>query len=341
MNTFKHKLIVALFAAAALVAVTDLAVHARQDASAPQATVGAQSPTTHVKPTAKVADGARAEGVAPAVAPSSAAAAAPSSAALTATAPAPIFVSAAARNLSLSEGLQWTFGGKSQRGWSLYLPLVRRLLATDADAASPEFAESLARWQRASGLAPSGVLDDATLYAMISHWQSVRIKDRAHPSPEQLVVAPTSDFYDPTRPDELRQVERRAYDAYKRMVAAAAADKTLGLQLTKTGELAPEEKFLKIVSSFRSRAYQEHLRRQSPNAGRAGLAVNSPHFTGRALDIYVGGDPVETKDANRRIQVDTRVYLWLVRNAESFGFRPYYYEPWHWEYVGEVTTGKR
>ena len=60
---------------------------------------------------------------------------------------------------------------------------------------------------------------------------------------------------------------------------------------------------------------------------------NSPHFTGRALDLYVGGDPVDTKDANRAIQVTTPAYKWLVRNADRFGFRPYFYEPWHWEYV--------
>jgi len=42
---------------------------------------------------------------------------------------------------------------------------------------------------------------------------------------------------------------------------------------------------------------------------------------------------VSTADANRAVQVQTRVYLWLVRNAERFGFRPYFYEPWHWEYV--------
>ena len=83
---------------------------------------------------------------------------------------------------------------------------------------------------------------------------------------------------------------------------------------------------------------QEQLRRQSPNAGSAGLAVNSPHFTGRALDLYVGGDPVDTKDANRAIQVNTPVYKWLVRNAARFGFRPYFYEPWHWEYVGEGAS---
>jgi zinc D-Ala-D-Ala carboxypeptidase len=169
---------------------------------------------------------------------------------------------------------------------------------------------------------------------MVSTWQGARLKQKDYPTPDQLVVAPASEFYDPARPAELRQVEREAYAAYKRMLAAAAADKSLGLKLTPAGELAPEEKFLKIVSSFRSREYQARLRRQSPHSGRAGLAVNSPHFTGRALDLYVGGEPVETKDANRALQVQTPAYKWLVKNAARFGFRPYYYEPWHWEYVG-------
>ena len=26
-------------------------------------------------------------------------------------------------------------------------------------------------------------------------------------------------------------------------------------------------------------------------------------------------------------------YRWLVRNAGRFGFVPYVYEPWHWEWV--------
>jgi LAS superfamily LD-carboxypeptidase LdcB len=125
------------------------------------------------------------------------------------------------------------------------------------------------------------------------------------------------------------------------MVAAAAADPTSGLKADAAGGLAPEEKFLKIVSSFRSREHQAALRAQSPGSGRAGLAVNSPHFTGRALDLYVGGEPVETKDANRALQVQTPAYRWLVRNADKFGFRPYYYEPWHWEYVGDSSVANK
>jgi len=242
--------------------------------------------------------------------------------------------SPAARNALLSTELNWTFGGKPQRGWYLYKPLISRLLNTKNDVASDGFASALARWQKKSGLMPGGVLDEQTLYAMIAAWQNARLKDRSTARPDQLLTAPISDFYDPTRAEELRQVERETYAAYKRMVSAAIGNKSLGLARGAKGQLAPDEKYLKIISAFRSPEYQEKLRRESPNSGSAGLAVNSPHFTGRALDLYVGGEPVDTRDSNRAVQVQTRVYQWLVLNADRFGFRPYCYEPWHWEYVG-------
>jgi LAS superfamily LD-carboxypeptidase LdcB len=246
--------------------------------------------------------------------------------------------SAAARNAVLQNELEWQFGGKQQRGWYLYVPLIRHLLKTQNDADTNGFAEAPARWQRNSGLTATGVLDAKTLYSIISKWQALRLKDRSIPAPDQLLTAPPSDFYDPSRSDELRQVEQKTYAAYKRMIDAGSADQSLSLARSSKGGLAPSEKYLKIVSAFRSPEYQEHLRRKSPQAGRAGLAglaVNSPHFTGRALDLYVGGDPVETKDSNRTVQIRTGVYQWLVKNAERFGFRPYFYEPWHWEYVGK------
>jgi uncharacterized protein YcbK (DUF882 family) len=243
------------------------------------------------------------------------------------------FAPAAARNAVLRAELNWLFGGKQQRGWYLYTPLINGLLNTEDDAASNDFASALARWQEKSGLEASGVLDDKSLYAMVSDWQGRRLKDRTPARPEQLITASASDFYDPERLDELRQVERETYAAYKSMVAAAVADPSLGLARSGKYQLAPTEKYLKIISAFRTREYQDKLRHESPNAGSAGLAINSPHFTGRALDLYVGGEPVETNDSNRAIQVQTAVYQWLVRNAERFGFRPYYYEPWHWEYV--------
>ena len=250
-----------------------------------------------------------------------------------------LFAKAAERNAHLKYELSWAFGGKQQRGWHLYTPLISRMLEADGDdTTAGDFASALSRWQKAAGLSPSGVLDGETLGRMVSTWQGARLKNKVYATPDVLLQAPASDFYDPSRADALRQVERETYAAYKRMVAAAAADPASGLKVTASGELAPEEKFLKIVSSFRSREHQAHLRAQSPGSGRAGLAMNSPHFTGRALDLYVGGEPVETKDSNRAIQVQTPAYRWLVKNAERFGFRPYYYEPWHWEYVGTDAT---
>jgi LAS superfamily LD-carboxypeptidase LdcB len=204
---------------------------------------------------------------------------------------------------------------------------------TQSDSVTSDFAAALAVWQKKRGLSPNGVLDEVSFMAMVTQWQSNRLKERTPARPDQLLTAPSSDFHDPQRTAELRQVERHTFAAYKQMVAAAIADPKLKLAHTASAELAPAEKYLKIISAFRSREYQDQLRQQSPNAGSAGLAVNSPHFTGRALDLYVGGDPVDTKDSNRAIQVKTPVYQWLIRNAERFGFRPYFYEPWHWEYV--------
>lgn len=235
------------------------------------------------------------------------------------------FSAVATQNAVLRNEVNWTFGGKQQRGWYLYDLLIGKTLDTPHDPITNDFAATLAKWQKKRGLRSDGLLDEASLMKLVSHWQSDRLKSRTPATPAQLVLAPATDFYDSGRATELRQVERNTYEAYKKMIAAAHADPALNLKST--------DKYLKIISAFRSPEYQEQLRRQSPNAGRAGLAVNSPHFTGRALDIYVGGSPVDTKDSNRAIQVNTPAYRWLVRNAERFGFRPYFYEPWHWEYV--------
>jgi hypothetical protein len=241
------------------------------------------------------------------------------------------FGGAAAKNAKLKNSLSWAFGSKAQRGWYIYEPLIQHTIGTEAAPETPEFASAVAEWQQKFDLSPTGTIDASTISKMVGFWQSRRIKTSQYPSDDQLFSAPVSDFYDPTRGADLLKVEREAYAAYKKMLAAAIKD--LKLKTNANGELAPDEKFLRIVSSFRSREYQAKLRQQSPNAGRAALAVNSPHFTGRALDIYVGGEPTITKDPNRAIQVKTPAYKWLVKNAERFGFYPYYYEPWHWEYI--------
>jgi LAS superfamily LD-carboxypeptidase LdcB len=215
----------------------------------------------------------------------------------------------------------------------LYDSLIGQTFKIGFDASSSNFAGAIADWQKQKNLSATGILDENSWMALVQQWQSNRLKDKTPATSEQLLTAPASDFFDPERLPELRQVEKTTYTAYRQMLAAAIADPTLKLAHTSPNDLATTEKYFKIVSSFRSREYQEKLRRESPGAGTAGLAINSPHFTGRALDLYVGGDPVDTRDSNRAIQVNTPVYKWLVRNAERFGFRPYFYEPWHWEYV--------
>ena len=245
------------------------------------------------------------------------------------------FERAAARNLELQSQMIWSFGGKSQRGWYLYAPLISTMIGAGDGPADGTFAMKLSIWQGINGLPASGVLDQATWLRMVANLQSARISNRSYPDLGDLITAPVSDFYDLSRPEQLRKVERRTYAAYKRMLRAAANDSALGLLKADSGQVADDEPYLKIISAFRSREYQEQLRKRSPGSGRAGLAINSPHFTGRALDLYVGGAPVNTSDANRAIQVNTRAYRWLLKNASRFGFKPYFYEPWHWEYVAD------
>lgn len=243
---------------------------------------------------------------------------------------------AVSANRGLKFNLNWFFGGKTQRGWYLYESLIQKLVGTESPAESIEFASAVAFWQQSQSLQPTGTVDTDSFKRMTEIWQSQRIGRRVGYAGENaLYDAPISDFWDSERDSSRLKVERETYAAYKKMLAAAAKDLSLKLKVTPTGELAPDEKFLKIISAFRSREHQEALRRQSPNSGSAGLAVNSPHFTGHALDIYVGGEPVTTKDFNRAIQIQTPVYKWLVKNAEKFGFYPYFYEPWHWEYIPE------
>jgi hypothetical protein len=232
---------------------------------------------------------------------------------------------ASEKNRLLMDELKWTFGGKNQRGWALYTELIRRTIDSRAEPDSKEFAQALSRWQMKVGLPSDGVLNYNTWMKMVSIFQSNRraVRESSEGDP-QFELIPTSSLYDPQRPEELRRAEKRTLAAYRRMFAAAAIELSLPDQTS--------EKWLSIISAYRSHSYQAELRRRSPNSGRAGLAINSPHTSGRALDLYVGGEPVSTKDQNRAIQVKTPAYRWLVKNAGRFGFKPYFYEPWHWEY---------
>src|SRR6185369_6768942 len=63
-------------------------------------------------------------------------------------------VSAGVTNAQLRNDLNWIFGGKPQRGWYIYTPLINRLISNKNDFGSPQFASAVARWQRKAGLKP-------------------------------------------------------------------------------------------------------------------------------------------------------------------------------------------
>ena len=95
---------------------------------------------------------------------------------------------------------------------------------------------------------------------------------------------------------------------------------------------------LKIASAWRahrwaSRAQYEAVLIQrfgSIAEGKRWLGFDSPHETGLAIDIGVGGlwPSRSTVDAQRR----QPLHLWLVEHAGRFGWHPYKVEPWHWEH---------
>ena len=105
------------------------------------------------------------------------------------------FAAAATQNATLRNELTWTFGGKQQRGWYLYDLLIGKTLNSQHDPVSSDFAASLSKWQKKSGLSSTGILDEQSLMSMISQWQRNRLKSRTPATPDQLVLAPASDFW--------------------------------------------------------------------------------------------------------------------------------------------------
>src|SRR5262249_360364 len=81
------------------------------------------------------------------------------------------FAAAAEQNAKLKPDPPWTSGAKPQRGWSLYTPLIQRLLNTDAAPGTTAFAQALADWQSSAGLPSTGVLDQQTWMKMVAVFQ--------------------------------------------------------------------------------------------------------------------------------------------------------------------------
>jgi LAS superfamily LD-carboxypeptidase LdcB len=127
------------------------------------------------------------------------------------------------------------------------------------------------------------------------------------------------------------QLRPRALAAYRQMAAAARrADPAI----------VADPRNLTIFSGFRSPAADAARCAAEKNCGGVVRAACSAHRTGLAMDLYVGQapglGPDSSADPNRRFMSQTPAYRWLVANADRFGFVPYPFEPWHWEWTGEA-----
>lgn len=248
--------------------------------------------------------------------------------------PAPSFAVAATQNAASLAMAEWSAFGRPETGWEIYAPLVKHELATSCPPAVPGFAQALASWQSQHNLPATGVMDEATLKSLNVLWLRRRpfVEAAAHgacpppPPAFRLAFATPAEGYQ-TKPIQLRTT---ALDAYRRM--AAAARQALP-------SLADDKQLLTIFSGFRDPA-EEAARCATGGCGTVAKANCSAHRTGLALDLYLGaapGSPPESStDDNRLFQSHSAVYRWLVANAARFGFVPYPFEPWHWEWTGEA-----
>ena len=236
-------------------------------------------------------------------------------------------------NAEAAYGMEWSPFGATEWGWQAYLPLIQKELHTACGPGTPIFASQLAGFQQTHGLAPTGVLDAAAFQVFRGLWQERRPFVMARvgglcPEPPPInqlgyLVA------EEEHADRLTRLLRRdVLDAYRRLVAAARAE---------VPEVATNPELLQIFSGFRDPEADAARCAQQGNCDGLRRAVCSPHRTGTAVDLYVGQAPGlgvdSTTPASREYMASTATYRWLVANAGRFGFVPYVYEPWHWEYV--------
>ncbi|WP_269714150.1 M15 family metallopeptidase [Caulobacter sp. NIBR2454] len=244
---------------------------------------------------------------------------------------APAFEAAARENARTLNSLTWSPFGRAENGWAIYETIVAHEIGTACPAGSPGFAQALAEWQKQRRLAGDGRFTTASFDTLKAEMHArrpyvgVRAKGVCPPPPsaDRLANATKDEGYG----GKEIQLRVGAMAAYRKMVAEAKRD----------GGVAADPRHLQIFSGYRSPEYDAARCARDNNCDGVVRATCSPHRTGLAMDLYVGGmRPDSTEDANRLIQSRNPAYRWLVANAERFGFRNYPFEPWHWEYVQEA-----
>ena len=220
---------------------------------------------------------------------------------------------------------------KHDHDLEVLVPLLQQTIGSSADLFSLEFASTLACWQGVHGLRADGQLTAKTRQALQNRWQSQRtLLGKATETPRsQLSVVPEPlRFRIGASPKSDAKLARQdAIDALVAMRAAARKNSALGTLMSASQHLS-------VVSAYRSSA-QTRAIKQRTGADSTAIADRSVHMSGTAFDLYVGGERTSAIGTNRVHQVrDYPTYRWLLQNARTFGFVNYYYEPWHWEFVG-------
>jgi len=246
------------------------------------------------------------------------------------------FQAVARRNAASLASAPWAPFGVPETGWDAYAPSIAHEIRTGCGPTTAGFAAALAGWQKDHKLSPTGEVEANTFEAMRVAWMLRRpfvtaTRDGSCPAePAPGVLAPS-------RPDEgyfgkVVQLRPGALAAYRRLREAARRE---------VPAVQADPALLALVSGYRSAATDaERCRTQA--CGGPARANCSAHRTGLAVDLYLGAapghDPISSAEPNRSYQAATPAYRWLVANAERFGFVPYPYEPWHWEWTGEPVV---
>jgi zinc D-Ala-D-Ala carboxypeptidase len=241
---------------------------------------------------------------------------------------------AARANAASLDTLVWAPFGRTETGWASYGPLIARELRTACAPDTPGFAAALAAWAQVQRLPSDGAMNPAVFARLKGVVQTrrpfVRLSaQRVCPNPPAegaIVQATPAEGYG----GKAILLRPGALAAYRRMAAAARAEDP---------RIAADPRNLTLFSGYRSPAADAARCVSENNCSGLVRATCSAHRTGLAMDLYVGQapgfGPDSSADVNRRFMSRTPTYRWLVANADRFGFVPYPFEPWHWEWTGE------
>ena len=242
---------------------------------------------------------------------------------------------AARTNAASLQTLAWSPFRRPETGWETYAPLIAREIHTACAPDTPGFAAALASWQTAEKLPADGMISEALFTQMRNTLELRRpfVRASAHgvcpapPAEATLAQATPAEGYS----GKAIALRPGALGAWRRMAAAARAEDP---------RIAADPRNLTIFSGFRGPTDEAARCAQPGGCNNMTRSSCSAHRTGLALDLYVGQapgfGPDSSADANRLFMSRNPTYRWLVAHADRYGFVPYPFEPWHWEWTGEA-----